>query len=121
MIRRLGLLIAVLSLAAPPLAQESPSRRYRQPPASSLDAFNTGEADRLSPEEQRMRRAAEAELARRELRKLHEETAQLVALASELKAELDRTAAQQLSLAAVKKTEQIEKLAKNIRHRMKNL
>lgn len=129
MIRRLGLLIVVLSFAGLPVAQDSPrteraAHRYGEPPTNPvLDASNSHEADRalVSAEEQRKRRAAQQDMARGQLRKLHEETAQLVTLANELKAELDKTASNKLSVEAVKKTKQIEKLAKNIRGRMQTL
>ena len=48
-----------------------------------------------------------------------EETDALIKLAEELKSELEKNTEHVLSVAAMKKTEEIEKLAKRIRSRMK--
>lgn len=48
-----------------------------------------------------------------------EEAGQLMKLAEELRMELEKNDKNVLSLAAIKKTEEIEKLAKRIRGRMK--
>ncbi|MBM3812771.1 MAG: hypothetical protein FJW20_14185 [Acidimicrobiia bacterium] len=48
-----------------------------------------------------------------------EEAAELVKLSQELKVELEKSDKYVLSLSAVKKTEEIEKLAKRIRGRLK--
>src|SRR5947209_16643283 len=47
------------------------------------------------------------------------DAAQLVALANEIKADLDKAGAYVVPLATVKKTEEIEKLARRIRGRLK--
>jgi hypothetical protein len=47
-----------------------------------------------------------------------DETAKLVKLANELKADVDRTDRDTLSVSAVKKAEQIEKLAKSLKNKM---
>ncbi len=52
-------------------------------------------------------------------KKLIADTDQLLALATELKAEVDKTDKYTLSLDVVKRTAEIEKLAKSIRERMK--
>ena len=48
-----------------------------------------------------------------------EDAAALIKLAEDLKAELDKNTAQVLSVSSIKKTEEIEKLAKKIRSRMR--
>lgn len=50
---------------------------------------------------------------------LKRETDQLVAMASDLKQDMDKTSPTILSLDLIKKTEKIEKLAKSIREKMK--
>lgn len=52
-------------------------------------------------------------------RKSVEDAGELMKLSEELKIELEKSDRHQLSLAAVKKTEEIEKLAKRIRGRLK--
>lgn len=47
------------------------------------------------------------------------DTAKLVDLTQQLKAELDKSGKDQMSLSAIKKTEEIEKLAKTIKEKMK--
>jgi hypothetical protein len=48
------------------------------------------------------------------------DAAQLVTLSEELKAELEKTDHNVLSISSIKKTEEIEKLAKRIRSRIKH-
>ena len=64
-------------------------------------------------EQQVMARNAERQ------KKLTEDTAKLLALATELKEQVDKTDKDILSVDVIKKTDEIEKLAKSIRERMK--
>lgn len=50
---------------------------------------------------------------------LEEDTARLLVLANELKAEMDKSTKDTLSLGVIKKAEEIEKLAKKVRGEMK--
>ena len=52
--------------------------------------------------------------------KLKSDTDQLLKLANELKEAVDKANQDTLSLEVIRKTEQIEKLAKSVRDRMKN-
>ncbi len=52
--------------------------------------------------------------------KLKSDTDQLLKLATELKESVDKANQDTLSLDVIKKTEQIEKLAKSVREKMKN-
>ena len=54
------------------------------------------------------------------MKKLKADTDQLLALATQLKTDVDKTDKYTLSLDVVKRTAEIEKLAKNIRERMKD-
>jgi len=47
------------------------------------------------------------------------DTAQLLKLANELKAEMDKSTKDELSLAVIKKADQVEKLAHKVRDEMK--
>jgi hypothetical protein len=58
-----------------------------------------------------------ANAARRKL--LTEESAQLLQLASQLKKEMDKTDKDTLSIGVIRKAEQIEKLAKDVKAKMK--
>ena len=53
-------------------------------------------------------------------KKLVEETTRLLALANELKAAVDKSDKNTLSLDVVRKADEIDKLAKNVRDKMKN-
>jgi hypothetical protein len=52
-------------------------------------------------------------------KQLTEDTAKLLILANELKAELDKSSKDTLSLSVIKKAEQVEKLAHKVRDEMK--
>lgn len=52
-------------------------------------------------------------------KQLADDTAKLLELANELKADMDKTTKDTLSLAVVKKAEQVEKLAHKVREEMK--
>ncbi len=118
MVRRVGLLAILLSLSITPLAQDAAHARHRMANDPVLDDFGM-QAAGVSPGELRMRRQAELDMARQRLQQVHQDTDQLVALAHQLKAALDSAGSQALSVDAIKKTHQIEKLAKQIRNKMK--
>jgi hypothetical protein len=65
-------------------------------------------------EQERLRQANKERQAR-----LKEDTDKLLKLANELKASVDRTNENVLSLDVIKKAEEIEKLAKSVKDRMK--
>ncbi len=121
MVRRAGLVLIMLFLA---LLQVAQGQRRREcdynpcvKPSPKLNDITPQTAQ--MPEEKRAPDQAELEAARRQMQELHKETEQLVTLANELKAELDTAAGQALSLEAIKKARQIEKLAKDIRSKIK--
>jgi hypothetical protein len=67
----------------------------------------------LSPEQQN-------KLAKDRYEKLKKDTDQLLKLATELKESVDKANQNTLSVDVIKKTEQIEKLAKSVRDKMKS-
>jgi hypothetical protein len=67
----------------------------------------------------RTKMARQEALLKDEYKKSLEDSAELSKLAEELKIELEKNDHNVLSLAAVKKTEEIEKLAKRIRGRLR--
>ncbi len=121
MLRRLGLLAVVLFLSIPELAQDQAGVYPVRPDYPVLDdlTLHSPGAPVLSPQEQRMRRQAQLQLAQHRMHRLHDEAQELVTLANQLKAELDTSGNQALSVEAIKKAQQIEKLAKNMRKNMK--
>ncbi|HTX76934.1 MAG TPA: hypothetical protein VMD29_12070 [Terracidiphilus sp.] len=75
--------------------------------------------DRMEMQDQRLKRASyEAANAERK-RQLDSDSALLLKLASELKAEIDRTPPDMLSLSIVRKAEEIERLAHDVQVKMK--
>lgn len=52
-------------------------------------------------------------------RKMQEDTAKLLKLAEELKAEMEKTNKFQMSVDVIRKAEEIEKLARDVKNRMK--
>ena len=74
-----------------------------------------------TPTPDEVRRQKELEKARSKQRydELRHDTDRLLALANELKQEVDQAGDQTLSLAVVKKAEEIEKLAKSVKNKMK--
>lgn len=69
---------------------------------------------------EKMRRDQMKALNKERQASLKEDTDKLFKLASELKASVDKTDENMLSLQVVKKTEEIEKLARDIRRKMKD-
>ena len=100
----------------PPEPQSSPQSVPRSP-RSSDPQF--GQHRQQTEDELRMEKeqAKRANLERQAT--LKRDTDKLLQLATELKESVDKTNENMLSLTVVKKTEEIEKLAKSIRQKMK--
>ena len=75
--------------------------------------------DPLEDRNPQLKREQIERLLKADREKSLEESAQLVKLSEELKMELEKNDQHVLSLAAIKKTEEIEKLAKRIRGRLR--
>jgi len=78
-------------------------------------------AQRVEPEEDknRLKREQIEQILKADHAKSVEDAGQLLKLAEDLKIELERSDRHVLSLSAIKKTEEIEKIAKRIRGRMR--
>src|SRR4051794_4391448 len=72
-----------------------------------------------SPEEKQQERDRIKALNKERQQKLKEDTDKLLALATQLKEYVDKTNENLLSLDVVKKADEIEKLAKSVREKMK--
>lgn len=99
--------------ATPAMAQTSKERL----PAPTLPGMSAADVGRnpLSRNEDEMQRLRNTERQK----KLMEDTAKLLALATELKAEVDKSDKNTLSLEVVRKADEIERLAKSVKDRMK--
>jgi hypothetical protein len=108
----------LLALLAPGLAQQS----QKQPQPVQPDYSGQPPLGRSESEweiEQREKMAKQANLQRHtDLRK---DTEKLLELATELKQEVDKSNENTLSLTVIKKAEQIEKLAKSVKEKMKGM
>lgn len=83
-----------------------------QAPSSSDDNDNDAMARRV------MIQQAERRNTQRQ-QDIVNDTAKLLTLAQQLKAEVDKSSKDQLSISVVKKAEEIEKLAKSVKEKMK--
>ena len=73
----------------------------------------------MSPDEQQRERDRVRAMNKERQQKLKQDTDKLLQLATELKEYVDKTNENILSVEVVKKTDEIEKLAKSIREKMK--
>jgi len=114
----LGLLAATTLLA---VAQDAPPgailRPWEPPDAVSIPDKNDQMRMHEQQQQQKQTNFAAANLERK--KQIAADTAKLVELANELKAEVDKTDKDTLSLNVVRKAETIEKLAKSVKEKMK--
>jgi hypothetical protein len=98
------------------------------PAHKALDPVATLQGDPQFGRRRNQRSPDEVQLERQQARarnkerqqKLKDDTDKLLQLATELKAYVDKTNENILSVDVIKKTEQIEKLAKSVREKMKD-
>jgi hypothetical protein len=95
-----------ISLAA---AQQPAQGSAAQPPVAQAPATAVATADTSRPTTPQTPQQ----------KQLADDTAKLLTLANELKAELDKSNKDTLSLSVIKKAEQVEKLAHKVRDEMK--
>jgi len=104
----------------PALAQTTLCNDTLQPPRSIYDPSqprDITQAPTIPPDMQR-KQAKEMNLERQA--SLKKDTDKLLQIATELKQQVDKTNENQLSLEVIRKTEEVEKLAKSIREKMKS-
>jgi hypothetical protein len=109
----LGLLLALP--ASRVLQSQNPGQPIPSPEASRFPDAN----DQMSMHEQQNKKAnvAAANLERK--KQIADDSAKLVKLATDLKAEVDKTSKDTLSVGVIRKAEEIEKLAHNVKEKMK--
>jgi proline dehydrogenase len=99
------------------LYDQSPQPVQTNPGMPSVDGTKPGDGNSVSPlilaRQERIRNADRQ-------KQLMLDTDKLLALATELKADVDKTNKDVLSVDVVKKAEEIEKLAKSVKDRMKS-
>lgn len=113
--------LAVLSLASipPAAAQQASQSSTAQQPANPAPAIQQPATSQPAPQPPATSAPAESKPATPQQKQLADDTAKLLALANELKAELDRSNKDTLSLSVIRKAEQVEKLAHRVRDEMK--
>jgi len=105
----LGMLLGVGASA------QIPNPQIPEIPTPGAQRERTAE-DALSPEQKRELAKKQNEMRQQEIRK---DTDKLFELATELKQYVDKTNENVLSMDVIKKAEQIEKLAKSVKEKMK--
>jgi hypothetical protein len=118
-------IIALAALAtAFQLSSQSPPAQEQTPnPDKPLQAAHTNgspdaHAQMAMPDQQAKNQNPQAANIDRK-RQITDDSARLLKLASDLKAEVDKTSKDTLSLGVIRKAEEIEKLAHNVREEMK--
>jgi hypothetical protein len=113
-----GLAVLTALLAAAQPAQQStanPDRPYLLPEANRLPDKN----DQMQlHDNQAKKQDFEAANAERK-KQIADDTSKLLELATQLKAEVDKTSKDTLSINVIRKAESIEKLAKGVKEKMK--
>jgi hypothetical protein len=112
-----ALSVAALALATGAAQQQAPStaKPYLLPEANRLPDANDQMKMREKADKQQSFDAANA--ARK--KQLSDDSSQLLTLAMALKAEVDKTNKDTLSLNVIRKADEIEKLAHNVKEKMK--
>ena len=98
--------LSVLLIIAPARAQDSPV------------AAGQGRAPSPTPAEIEMQRRMAKQRNQERFAKIKKDTDQLLELATQLKKSVDQASEETLSLEVIRKAEQIEKLARQVRHKM---
>ena len=107
---RVACLAAVFVVATACVAQEG---KPSEPPAA--DATQTADAAAHPAKDSKPQKPGESD--RKKV--IADQSAQLLEMALALKAEVDKTTKDTLSLNVIKKTDEIEKLAKSVKEKMK--
>ncbi len=117
----IGMAVWLTMLVGPGIrAQQGvPSGMPNQPNAPngvpSADRHRSDESPFSAEQRERLEKGRQTERQRRMIA----DTDRLLALATQLKAEMDKTTKDTLSIDVIKKAEEIEKLAKSVKERMK--
>jgi hypothetical protein len=113
-LRRLAIIILMLSFVA-----AVPARNSYLTLASVQADPQFGQRRNQSPSEEQAERDRVRALNKERQQKLKQDTDKLLELATELKEYVDKTNENIMSVDVIKKTDEIEKLAKSVREKMK--
>ncbi len=118
--RRTCLLLGVLLLAAAfGLTQSGGASHHRPEPVNTDPQFGQ-HRNQAEAAERQMERDQTRRLNKERQASLQRDTDKLLALATQLKQYVDKTNENILSVEVLKKADEIEKLAHNVREKMKN-
>lgn len=110
----LSMTCPVFGQSANHLPQQIPSASQGQMPSGPVTS-----GDHENPIEAQAARQRLKLMDEQRQKQLIEDTNKLVSLANELKEEVDKSTKDTLSLSVIRKAEQIEKLAKSVKEKMK--
>jgi hypothetical protein len=113
----LGVLTALIAVSQQPPQQSdsNPDKPYLRPEANRVPDKN---AQMQMQDDKSQKQRFEAANTERQ-RQISEDTSKLLELATQLKAEVDKTSKDTLSLNVIRKAESIERLAKGVKEKMK--
>ncbi len=117
--RRLLLFSFLLVAVLPPYAQE---RAQPLPPASAEPierSQRTGVEQGPTPEDIQREKDMKKAQSKQRYQEIRRDTDRLLTLATQLKHEVDAAGQETLSLTVIKKADEIEKLAKSVKSKMK--
>jgi hypothetical protein len=107
--------LLVLAGAAPAWAQINPDKSIHDPVLTTLPDANTQMQMRDQQTKEQNYAAANAERKKQ----IADDSTKLLKLATDLKAEIDKTNKDTLSLNVIRKADEIERLAHNVKEKMK--
>jgi hypothetical protein len=99
---------------------QNPGQIPTQPVPGQMPSGPVTPGEPPSAMDERMIRQRLKSLNEQRQKQLVEDTNRLLALATELKQEVDKSSKDTLSISVIKKAEQIEKLAKSVKDKMKS-
>ncbi|MBZ5646102.1 MAG: hypothetical protein LAN37_02635 [Acidobacteriia bacterium] len=122
MLRNLAVVVFVLALVVMPpvqISRSTPPAPLPVPQTVDASQERPGEKRPPTPDEIRLEKTRKKELGKQRYQELRRDSEQLVLLANQLKRYVDTAGENTLSLDVVKKAEEIEKLAKSVKTKMK--
>jgi len=115
-------LLLLASLAAltqsSPVPPRPPAGQLPQPAEAGGPRFGT-QRNQTDPDEERMERERQKHLNKDRFESLRRDTARLLQLSNELKQYVDKASENTLSLDVIRKAEEVEKLAKRVKEKMR--
>ena len=116
---RLGILAAIATLAAKPDLRAEPQQSAQNPLHNSPEIVRAPDSNKVNDINQQQTDKQNFEAANAERKKqINAESAKLLKLATELKAEVDKTDKDTLSVGVIRKADEIEKLARSVKEKM---